>query len=178
MQLEVVRELVAALETASYGVAAQLTTLPRDDQTATGILNLGLTIVDGTSDAAMLKGEQLPRGQDLLLLVAPDGPTTYADGGIKGEYSLGTTPVAITVVHRGARTVVQKQEDCQYVLRAAVLALKHYFTARGITRQRNEVTLLRLTGLTGGLVQDDGAGALGAIAFTVEALDKRAQPTY
>jgi hypothetical protein len=168
---------VAVLGDALYGVERQLETLPRDD-TTTALLALGLTIVDGTSDEALLKGEQLPRGQDLLLLVVPDGPTSYTDGGIKGEYSHANVPVAITVVHRGARTVAQKHEDCYSVLRAVVLALKHYFTTRGVERRRNEVTLLRLTGLVGGLVQDDGAGGVGAITFNVEALDKRAQPTY
>jgi hypothetical protein len=57
--------------------------------------------------------------------------------------------------------------------------VRDYFMDRNETRGRNDVQLVGIpSGLSYGLVQDDGLGALGAVVFTVEAFDKRAQRLY
>ena len=175
MQLEVVRELVDALNDVTDGVTPQLATLPKDtgDSVTASIL-----IVDGTRDDDVVKGEQIASGEaDIMLLVTPDGPTVTHDKRVKAEYSYGTTPIAVTAVHRGNAEPARKVQDIEYVLRATVLALKAYFARRQENRLRNEVKLLETESLSYGLVADDGLGALGAVVFIVHALDMRAQRT-
>jgi hypothetical protein len=175
MQLEIVRELVRALEDPDDGILAQLVGLPKDagDSVTTDII-----VVDGTRDDQLAKGEQVQRmDAEVMLLVTPDGPTVTSKQNIKAEYAFGTTPIAITVVHRGNGAPAKKVQDVEYLLRACVLVVKTYFGQREEGRIRNEVTLLRTAGLQYGLVADDGLGALGAVVFTVDALDKRAQRT-
>ncbi len=175
MQLEIVRELVDALNDNTTGVAAQLSALPKD----TGdTVTATLLVVDGTKDNDLVKGEQIPSGEaDIMLLVTPDGPTITQDKRVKAEYSYGTTPIAVTAVHRGNNEPARKVQDIEYVLRAVVLSFKAYFARRQENRLRNEVKLLETENLSYGLVADDGLGALGAVVFTVHALDMRAQRT-
>jgi hypothetical protein len=176
VQLEVVREIVRALSDPDRGVAAQLLNLPRDVE---DVEPAAPEVIDGTSDDALVKGEQLPRGKDILVLVTPDGPTVTRGSNVKGEYSYGTTPVACTVVNRSEATAAEQSEQVYYVLRAIVLSVRDYFMDRNETRGRNDVQLVGIpSGLSYGLVQDDGLGALGAVVFTVEAFDKRAQRLY
>jgi hypothetical protein len=177
MQLEVVRSIVAALNDPTNGVLAKLVSLPKDvgDTVTSDVL-----VVDGTEDDALAKGEQITRGDaELMLLVVPDGPTiTQQSAG--GSCAHGITPVSITAVHRGNGTPAKKVQDISYLLRACVLTVHWYFfQLRGDdgARVRNFVTLTRCLGLQYGLTQDDGLGALGAVVFSIESLDKRAQRT-
>ena len=91
--------------------------------------------------------------------------------------SWGHTPVSITACHRGNGTQGKKVKDVMYLLRACVLTMHWYFTQRndGVVRTRNHITLTDVAGVSYGLVADDGIGALGAVVFTVESVDKRAQ---
>lgn len=177
MQLEVVRSLVDALRDPTNGVLAQLLALPKDagDEVSDDVL-----VVDGTSDNALAKGSQIARGDaELMLMVTPDGPTVTRESPAKTEFAWGTTPVSVLAVHRGNAEPGKKVQDVEYLLRACVLTLQWYFTQRadGGVRVRNHVTLLRVMNVRYGLVTDDGLGALGAVVFTVESLDKRAQRT-
>lgn len=175
MQLEVVRELVDALNDLTDGVATQLASLPMDvgDAVAASIL-----VVDGTKDDNVVKGNQVANSDaEIMLLVTPDGPTTTFPHKVKAEYSYGTTPIAVTAAHRGNGMPSKKLQDIEYVLRAIVLAFKAYFARRQDSRVRNQVKLLLVQNLQYGLVADDGMGALGAVVFTVDALDMRAQRT-
>ena len=175
MQLEIVRELVRALEDPDDGILAQLVALPKD---VGDVVTSDIIVVDGTKDDHLAKGEQVQRlDAEMMLLVTPDGPTVTSKHNIKAEYAFGTTPIAITAVHRGNGTPAKKVQDIEYLLRACVLVVKVYFGQREDGRIRNEVTLLRTANLAYGLVADDGLGALGAVVFTVDALDKRAQRT-
>ena len=177
MYLEVVREVVRALNDTDDGVAAQLAALPKD---AGQSVDSDLTIVDGTSDDFAAKGEQITRSAEIMLLVTPDGPTVTSErlkGGSRESngmsFSQGATPVAITVVHRGNRQPAQKVQDAAYVMRACVLTLTAYFAQSEDGRIRNQITLLKAYSVIYGLVADDGLGAIGAVTFTVDALDKR-----
>lgn len=174
MQLEVVRAIAEALLHPHTGLEAQLATLPIDTGDARPS---GLHVVDGTKDDAVQTGDQLPRGTEILVLVTPDGPTLTVPEALRGgEWSVGTTPVACTVVHRGSRGPAEKAQDAEYVCRTITLALKAYFLDRDQTyRTRNEVRLLKAQGVTYGIVQDDGMGALGAVVFRVQSIDLRAQ---
>lgn len=182
MQLEVVREIARALADAEDGAVAQLVALPKDaGQTVPG----SLAVVDGTSDDQAAKGEQLTRGAaEIMLLVVPDGPTVTVPKLVPGSaqangmrFANGVTPVAITVVHRGNRMPAQKVQDVGYVMRACVMTLAAYFAQGEAGRTRNQVTLLQANSVTYGLVADDGLGAIGAVTFTVDALDRRAMRT-
>lgn len=175
MQLEIVRELVDALNDMTDGVAVQLAALPMD---AGDTVTSTVLVVDGTKSDNIAKGNQVADGDaDIMLLVTPDGPTVTQQKNVHGEYSYGTTPIAITAVHRGNRQPAQKVQDVEYILRATVLTIKEYFGNRQDQRLRNQVKLLSTQGLSYGLVADDGLGALGAVVFTVDALDMRAQRT-
>lgn len=175
MQIEVVRELVDALNNVTTGVVAQLASLPMDvgDTVTASIL-----VVDGTKDDNVVKGNQVAVSDaEIMLLVTPDGPTNTFDKKVRAEYSYGITPVAVTAAHRGNGRPAKKLQDIEYVLRAVVLAVKAYFAQRQENRLRNQVKLLLVENLSYGLVADDGLGALGAVVFTVDALDMRAQRT-
>jgi hypothetical protein len=173
MQLEVARSLVDALGHHEYGIQVQLATLPTDE--ADDVATLVPVIVDGTKDRDEVTGSQFPAASTLLVLVTLDGPTTTRSGTAKGEFSFASTPIAVTVVHRGSAPIETKVAQAEYMLRAIVLAVKAFFDRPQGERTRNEVTLLEATSVRYGLVQDDGMGALGAVVFTVDALDKRAQ---
>ena len=172
MRLEVVRALSEWLANTTYGVAVQLGTLPVDTGDTAPLVTL---VVDGTKDNALAKGEQVARGTDVLVLVTPDGPTITEPGHTKSEYAVGRTPIALTVVHRGAGEAAKKVQDVEYVCRALVLSVKAYFEQNQTARTRNEVTVLSTSQVQYGLTVDEGLGALAAVVFTVLAFDKRAQ---
>lgn len=173
MQLEVVREIAAGLADATTGVVVQLDALPRDPTDSPPAVPF---ILDGTSDEEVIKGEQFARGHDILILVTPDGPTSFSSvNKSSGGFALGSTPVSITISHRGARNPIQKLQDAEYVGRAVMLAIGAYFGRPEVRRIRNEVTIMQLTGFRFGLIQDDGTGSIGALVFTVQSFDKRAQ---
>lgn len=175
MQLEIVRELVDALNDATDGIVVQLAALPKD---AGDTVDGTILVVDGTKDEALIKGEQIAGGDaDIMLLVTPDGPTMTQDMKVKAEYAYGITSIAVTAVHRGNADVRHKLQDIEYVLRSVVLSFKAYFARPQDRRLRNEVKLLLTQNLSYGLVADDGLGALGAVVFQVHALDMRAQRT-
>jgi hypothetical protein len=175
MQLEIVREIVDALNDVTTGVSAQLATLPKD---VGDTFTASMLVVDGTKDDDLIKGEQISSGEaEVMLLVTPDGATVTNSKGVKAEYSYGSTPIAITVVHRGNGMPSKKFQDVEYVLRSTVLSVKAYFALRQEHRERNQVKLLLVQNLSYGLVEDDGIGALGAVVFYVDALDMRAQRT-
>jgi hypothetical protein len=174
MHLEIIRELSEALASTALGVNFQLDTLPRDSGHTVPV---DVLVVDSITDEDLIKGAQIDRGKEILLLVAPDGPLTTAENDTKSEYALGVMPVGITVVHRGVRTIAQKVQDVSYVLRAIALSMKAYFAQRQTDRTRNDVVVLRTFKFEAGLIEDDGMGALGAVVFVVQALDLRAQRT-
>lgn len=173
MQLEIVRALAEAVRHPETGVTAQLVDLPvtQDDDKPVKV-----EIIDGSEDVDVAAGT-LPISGEVMLLVTADGPSTTEDGGVKGEYSYATTPMAFLVVHGGAVNNAQKRRQAWSVLRATVLALKAYFSRRQDARETNQVVLLRTTHLTYGLVDRDGVGAIGAVVLGVQSLDKRAQRT-
>lgn len=176
MQREIIQELADAMASTSIGVGYQLTNhVARYTADAAPVTPV---VVNGMDDEALLKGEQMDRGKDIVLLVTPDGPTAYTGGeNVKGEYSVGFTPVAITLLHRGDEKPIEKLVQSQYVLRAVILCLAAYFAQRVTARTVHDTVIMRLANLQGGLVQDDGTGVVGAVAFRVQALDLKAQRT-
>jgi len=174
VRLEVVKGITEALKDGASGLLAKLLSMP---------LPAGVTVLDGQSsieiingldDDDLVKGENLDRGRDILLLVTPDGGTSFTPANFRGsQVSLGVTPVAVTVIHRGMRTPSQKIRDAECVIRAILLSLTDFFN--NSARLNNEVILLRLSDVTYGLVQDDGVGAVGAVVFNVQAFDKAIQ---
>jgi hypothetical protein len=171
MQNEIVLEMVAALTNVATGVATQLTDMPKDtgDTVTTPVVQHLLDNEDNRQG-------QFDSGQaNIQIYVALDGPTLTNENDTKSEFGFGSTPVTCVIAHRGDRTGTQKLKDSGYVARAIVLALKAYFAQRQDARTRNEVVMLRVTGLQYGLIADDKLGAVGAVVFTMESLDKRAQ---
>ena len=177
MQVEVLAGIVdGALRDVANGVVSQLGSVPcfARDRVAEGEVR----IVNVLDDEAAIRGQPVDMGGALLLAAAPDGPTRVSPDRIHGEYSFGVTPVVVSVIHRGvADDGAARLRQTYVAMRAVVLALAAYFARRADDGARviNEVTLLRVDGLTYGAVQDDGGGTIGAVAFTVAALDKRAQ---
>lgn len=173
MRLEIVRSLAEALGDVTTGVNAQLVDLPTDP--GDNLTGVKVFVTDQTQDPFTAMGENIPRGVDFLAYVVADGPTVTERANIKGEYSLGTTPIAITVAHRGAAEPDKRLSQVEYVMRAIVLSVAAFFASPEANRVRNQITIMRTSTLAYGLIADDGAGALGAVTFTVQALDKRAQ---
>lgn len=176
MQNELCTLIATALQDGTHGVAQQLTTLPIFGGDARPV---NVLVVDGTRDDNAVQGEQLPETTAvIMILVTPDGPTRYKAANVHGQGSVAETPVALTVFHNGARQPAEKVRDVGYVLRAIIISLNQWYEFGGNTRKANEVNVTKLTGVSTGLIQHDGLGGLGAVVFTIEALDKRAQRLF
>lgn len=172
MRLEILREISEALTSTAYGLAVQLSTMPRDSGNAVPATPL---VIDGTKDNEVFKGEQLARGSDTLVIVV-GGTLRKERGNIKGEFSVGVLPVGFLVFHAGNKEDYVKAQEVEYLMRAITLVIEAYFRLESTGRIRNEVCIMDCpTGCEYDVVYDNEFGARGEMLIPIRALDKRAQ---
>lgn len=174
MQLEVIESIGSYV---AANLQANVDALPRY---AADTATLAVGVVWVSSDDEAAKAETVARSdKPIMVVVAPDGPTRTVKTKIKTEYSYGVTPIAVTIYHRGSATgLSQRLRQSLIVARGIVNTMEKLFAQDQDARSSNEVVLLQTESLAYGAIQDDGAGGIAAVVFTVHSLDKYNQRLY